>query len=498
MAQEKEASHVERFATPKVKLERTVREATGALARNPRNTQVLIDRGLARLRLGEAAAGIADLRRAVALHAGSADAQANLAYALWTTGNSKEALEAARSAVRADPKHAAARYYLARLLVETGGNPDEALENFRLAVELNPLEAGYRYDLFTAFLQRDDLAHAAAQLRLLSFSLPQDNPQLLYAQGLYQANVGNLALAAASFRKAVEMNPRLNPARLDLGVALCKLEKWQDAEPVLGELTRDLPESYPAAYFHALALQNLHRGAEAESEVRRALALDPQAPDANTLLGILLSQKQQFGAAVASLEAAVRAAPGNFDALFYLGRAQYALRNLTAARDAFRAAARLRPEDLEARFFLATALEGLGETDAALEEYRALTASHPQDPRGFVGLGNLLAKNGQLDDAEAALTHARQLAPQDFESGLDLGRVLVRKGKFAEAIEVLSAAIERAPQSADAHYQLGLALRRAGREQEAAAEFAIVDRLNREYRSGQSGMGQPPPESKRP
>ncbi len=92
---------------------------------------------------------------------------------------------------------------------------------------------------------------------------------------------------------------------------------------------------------------------------------------------------------------------------------------------------------------------------------------------------------------------ARQLAPQDFESALDLGRVLVRKGKFAGAIEVLSAAIELAPQSADAHYQLGLALRRAGREQDAAAEFATVDRLNREYRSGQGGTG-PPLEDKRP
>ena len=406
-AQEKEASHVERFATPQAKLERTVREATRALARNPRNTQMLIDRGLARLRLGQTAAGIADLRRAAALHSGSADAQANLAYGLWTTGNSREALEAALRAVRADPKHAAAHYYLARLLVETGGRADEALENFQRASELNPLETGYRYDLFTAYLQRDDLVHAGAQLRLLRFSLPADNPQLLYAQGLYQANVGSLPQAVTSFRAAVEKNPRLNPARLDLGVALCKLEKWQEAEPVLGDLGRDLPESYPAAYFHALTLQNLHRVAEAELEVRRALGLDPQAPDSNTLLGILLSQKQQFGAAVQALEAAVKAAPGNFDAQFYLGRAQYALRNLAAAREAFRAAAGLRPEDLESKFFLATALEGLGETGAALEEYRALTGSHPQDPRGFVGLGNLLAKNGQLDDAEVALTHAR-------------------------------------------------------------------------------------------
>ncbi len=497
-SQQPESSHQERFASAQERLRAQETRADKRLRENPRDGKALAERGLARLRLGETAAGIADFRRVVALRPSSADAQADLAYALWTTGKRQEALVAGRTAVRLNPNHAAAHYYLARLLVETGGDPDEALKHFQRAADLNPLEIGYRYDLFNAYLQHDDLPHAGAQLRLLRVTLPPDNPQLLYAQGLYQANVGSLALAVTSFRAAVEKNPRLNPARLDLGLALCKLEKWQEAEPVLANLARDLPESYPAAYFHALTLQNLHRAVEAEAEARRALTLEPQAPDANTLLGILLSQKQQFGAAVEALEAAARAAPGSFDAQFYLGRAHYSLRNLAAARDAFRAAARLRPEDLEARFFLATALEGLGETEAALGEYRALTGSHPQDPRGFVGLGNLLAKNGQLDDAEVALSHARQLAPQDFESALDLGRVLLRKGKFAEAIEVLSAAVERAPKSADAHYQLAQALRRAAREQEAAAEFAIVDRLNREYRSGQSGMGQPPPENKRP
>ena len=81
VAQEKkEASHVERFASPRAKLQRTERVATRKLTRNPRDARALGERGLARLRLGEAGAGIEDLRRAAALDPKSADARADLAY----------------------------------------------------------------------------------------------------------------------------------------------------------------------------------------------------------------------------------------------------------------------------------------------------------------------------------------------------------------------------------------------------------------------------------
>ena len=52
---------------------------------------------------------------------------------------------------------------------------------------------------------------------------------------------------------------------------------------------------------------------------------------------------------------------------------------------------------------------------------------------------------------------------------------------------------EMAPESAEAHYQLGLALRRGGHEQEAKKEFAIVERLNQQYRGGSDGRQPPPP-----
>ena len=489
-----ELSHADRFASPQQKLEREIKNATSKLSRNPRDANALDDRGMARVRLDDMNNGIRDIRQAAELNPKSADFQTDLAYALWTNGQLQEARAAASRALALQPVNAAAHYYLARLIIETGGSLDEAVENFKLAVDQNPLEIGFRFDLFNAYLQQGSFVLAASQLRLMRMNLPPDNAQLLYAQGLYEASVQDLPGAIANFRKALESNPRLSPVRLDLGVALCKNEDWKAAEEVLATLSADLPQSYQAAYFHALALKNLHRTPEAEQEARRALSLHPQSAEAYTLLGIALSEESKFNEAIEALSAATQIEGGSYDAQFFLGRAEYALRDLARAREAFSAAAGLRPDDVESRFFLATTLESLGDMDTALTEYRGLTEKHPEDARGFLGLGNLLAKVGQLDAAAAALTRAREMDPKNFEAGLDLGRVLLREERFAEAIEILSKSAELAEENPDVHYQLGLALRRAGHEKEATEQFATVDRLNKQYRTGSTGMSDPPHE----
>jgi tetratricopeptide (TPR) repeat protein len=491
-AQEPELFHVDRFVSPKVRLERTVEEATRHLRQNPNDSKALSDRGLARVRLGDVNGGVEDLRHAVALSPASGETYANLAYALWIAGRLPEALEAARTALKLDANNPGAQYYAARLILDSGGNLDEAIQHLERAIELNPEEVGIRFDLFSAYRERGDMVHAGAQVRLLRLALPPDSAQLFYVDGLLAADLGHLSVAIDDFRRALAANPRLDPARLDLALALIKVERWNEAVEVLSALARDLPDSYPAAYFHALALQNTRQAPEAEKEAHRAIQLNPQSADAYTLLGILLSERGAYADAIASLQNAVRLEPNSFDAHLYLGRALYAQSNLAGARDALRTAAELRPGDVGARFYLATVLEGMGEKDAALAQYRILTSQHPQDVRGFVGLGNLLAKYGQLDEATAALEHARTLDPENFEAVLDLGRVRFRQGHTEQAIELLSAAVQRAPESVDAHYQLGLALRRAGREDEAAAQFIIVDRLNKAYRSGTAEMSKPP------
>jgi len=83
-----------------------------------------------------------------------------------------------------------------------------------------------------------------------------------------------------------------------------------------------------------------------------------------------------------------------------------------------------------------------------------------------------------------AFSSAIALDGSRFESHWALGRALVQTEQFAEAVDSLKKAVALAPDRSDAHYQLGLALRRLGRNDEAAREFALVEKLNKEFRTG--------------
>src|SRR3989441_7569735 len=388
-AQQSEPTHVERFADPRVKLERAEQEASSRLATNPNDTKALLDRGMTRLSLGKLDQAVADLHTAAELDAASADARAQLAYGLWLLGALPEALVAARAALALNPDHASAHYYAGRILLDTVGDPEQALKHLQRAVELNPDQIDLRFDLLNAYRRRGDLMRAGLELRLLRTALPPSDPRVPYAEGLLAADLGQLATATDRFRRALQANPRFVPAWYDLARALVQAESWQEALQVAEPLANEYPQSYTAAYLHALALQNSQRAAEAEMEARRATALEPKSADAYTLLGITLASRGAHTDAVAALETAIGLDPKSFDAQFYLGRARYALRDLAQARDAFRTATSIKPDDIEARFFLATALEGLGESDAAQAQYRELIERHPQDPQGHIGLGNL-------------------------------------------------------------------------------------------------------------
>jgi Flp pilus assembly protein TadD len=98
-------------------------------------------------------------------------------------------------------------------------------------------------------------------------------------------------------------------------------------------------------------------------------------------------------------------------------------------------------------------------------------------------LGALLVKQGKLDDAIAVLKRATELDAKSFEAHWALGRAFILASRFAEAVESLTTAVALTPDRSDAHYQLGLALRRMGRNEEAKQEFAIVERLNSEFRN---------------
>lgn len=479
-------SHVERFSTPEARAAKIENETTEKLAKNPNDAGVINERALARMRLGKYPEALADLHKAVSLDAKNADYRANLGYVLWKLGRGTEAIQAEREALKLDEKNYTANYQLGRFLLRTGDKNllKEATERLKKALEIDPRQYEVRFELIAAFRELGDTASALGQLDILQDARPTD-ARVKYVSALLFIDRNDVDSAIKTFREALQKDENLYGAWQDLGLLLARLNRWSEAVEAFEVLAKRQPNSVEAAYLHALALYNSKRVTEAEREARRALRLNESSSDAHTLLGIILASGGAASAeAVESLTQAVALSPNNFDAVFYLGRVQYALKNYATALENLNKAVDLSPKNIEARFFLGTVLETAGESEKALQQYQEIVKLDEKSFFGQVGLGALLVKQGKLDEAVAALQQAILLDKNSFEAHWALGRAFLLQEKFAEAAEVLQKAVEMQPNRTDARYQFALALRRLGRSEEARREFDLVEKINKEFREG--------------
>jgi Flp pilus assembly protein TadD len=94
----------------------------------------------------------------------------------------------------------------------------------------------------------------------------------------------------------------------------------------------------------------------------------------------------------------------------------------------------------------------------------------------------LFVKQGRLDEGIQALSQATAIEKDSFEANWALGRAYILRESFAEAVTVLQKASSLQPNRTDARYQLAIALRRLGKTEEAAREFDLVEKMNKEFR----------------
>ncbi len=479
-------SHVERFSTPEARAARSEKDLSEKLSQNPNDAEKLNERALARTRLQKYAEAFEDLRKASALEPANADYKANLGYVLWKLGRGQEAILTEREALKLDGKNYTANYQLGRFLLRTGdrGFLAEAVEKLKKALEIDPRQYEVRFELIAAYRELGDTAAALGQLDILQDARPSD-ARVKYVAGLLFVDRKDMKSAIENFRLAVQKDANLYGAWQDLGFAYIQSNDWENAVNAFSELVKRQQKSVEAAYLNALALYNSKKTAEAETEARRALRINPGFADAHTLLGIILASRGDKNVeAIDYLSQAAALEPDNFDAVFYLGRVQYILGNYGNALENLQTAVRLKPQNIEARFFLGTVLEKNGESEKALEEYREIVRLDEKSFYGQVGLGALLVKQGKLEEAVNALKQAVVLEEKSFEANWALGRAYILQEKFEEAETILKRAVELQPTRTDARYQYAIALRRLGKTEEAKREFELVEKLNREFREG--------------
>ena len=127
--------------------------------------------------------------------------------------------------------------------------------------------------------------------------------------------------AAAAFRRALEVDPALSLARLNLGIALFYAGEQEAARKELEAARSALPDSPQAEYVLGLIARAGDRPADAMRAFARVRELDPADAGAAINLGQLLVQERRFDEAITLLRPAVEAEPFTATAAYGLATA---------------------------------------------------------------------------------------------------------------------------------------------------------------------------------
>jgi len=224
--------------------------------------------------------------------------------------------------------------------------------------------------------------------------------------------------AIVKFRDALAKNPNFAAAHNNLGAALLKQEKFEEAEQHFREAIRiQSPmekefRNLANAHFNlGKALTGMKRGDEALEEYRAAVRINPEFALACDALGVMLEQRGQYKPALELHRRAVQLEPNKPEFHYHLGIALAKIPDLPAAIASYREALRLKPDLAEVRVNLGLALLLMGKDDEAIAEFRTALKLAPKDAEANHNLGALLSARGENAEAlklfhAAAKAHA--------------------------------------------------------------------------------------------
>ncbi len=207
--------------------------------------------------------------------------------------DTERAVKQLRKAVKADPTNAELHYKLAKALSEEGrfdlgrggrrmADPvfEEAIAEYTKTVELQPSNTAARESLVSELEFMGKFAEARAQLReIVKLNSGDASAHLELAHADLRQDGGDLNEALAEFHAALEIEPQNAGAWSDLGEALGRAGKYEDAASAYGEAGKLRPNDDTARFSQGEALRHAGKVDQAVEQYREAIRLNPQWKD---------------------------------------------------------------------------------------------------------------------------------------------------------------------------------------------------------------------------
>jgi tetratricopeptide (TPR) repeat protein len=363
-----------------------------------------------------------------------------------------EQIEAAVTAVRAEPRSALLRRKLG-MVYEANGMRQLASICYRQLVELDADDARSWYRLAQVAQTPEEVRNALERV----IELEPGYAPARWRLGFLELQSGRTQPAETAFARCLEVAPESAAARV--GMARLHLEQDQPAEALalLDEALATDPDLGQAHLQKAATLRALGRLEEAEKHMVQAVAAD------GARQGFDDPWSEEVRAYRTGFNAALRAAEGHLSA----GRIDQAVVTLETLR-------RHAPDHVAILNDLGLAYVAAGRADEAIEAVRAGLAVEPESPALLVTLSMAYERKGDLGGALASATRAITAGPAYGPAYKQAGLVLGRMRRYEQAVEKLERAAHYMPDDQICLVRLGHAQGNLKRWSDAAATFERV------------------------
>jgi tetratricopeptide (TPR) repeat protein len=339
--------------------------------------------GRALVYLGDQEAAVTALLEALERRPGYLPAQVMLAQAALEAGAQDESFDLYQRLAAEYPDVAEVHYGLGRIHAERGES-GPAMEHLRRACELLPSFGAAHFALAKVYRDQGEAEKAREHLALYQKDKTGwptlDDPLLAdivalrnsatdhLRRGIHLAEQGQLQGAAAAHEAALEADPRLVQAHVNLIRIYGELGEAAKVEEHYRAAVEQEPNRAEIHYNYGVFLVSRQRTDEAAEAFRRALELEPGHADALNNYAYLLMTSGQLDEAKRRYRAAIESQPDLRSAHFNLGRILVNQDKIWEAIVHFRQT--LTPEDDETprcTYALAAALARVGIWEEALK-----------------------------------------------------------------------------------------------------------------------------------
>ena len=326
---------------------------------------------------------------------------------------------------------------------------NKMIEQIGEAVAETP--AGRRAALAAALAEGN--TDAAEKLVELAAAHP-DDARARYLAGHAHLVRGELADSLAAFRATVQADDTLIAARRMAGELALKAGELDAGRKSLTDLYALAPGA--PSVINALAALELRQGnpERAQKLIEQALSLPPdRLSGMDRSRALLLRARLHLEAdraepALADLEAAVRAWPGDLEALDLLSDRHFATGNYEKALDQLEALRAAGVDSPQIAIKIAQSHIGLDQADRAQTVLEKAATDFPTDPTVHTVLGDIHLRARAFDIARAAYEKALEVDPRHQPAQLKMAELLVKQARVGDAIEYLKAARKKNPDGA--------------------------------------------------